>query len=241
MKRLILAIPLCLVALGLAPAPAVADPVTLTGGNIFYHEGDPLFVTLPSIGGFIVGGTAVTPSWACSPCAPGDMLNTSVSEDFSTLGAVGAFVHQGTTYQVDSGSFTINSGQVSVPTNLATGPGGTLFAAVFTPFTFTGTLTGVSSGGLTTSLELSGGGTAALLFSQVPGGSPQFFSASYGFESAAAVPEPGDTAAGRCSRGRCRGAAASGQEAGRRVAFTRALRAASGCRPHLRSRPNGSR
>ena len=192
MKQLILAIPLCLIALGLAPAPAVADPVTLTGGNIFYHEGDPLFVTLPSIGGFIVAGTAVTPSSACSPCAPGDMLNTSVSEDFSTLGAVGQII-TGTTYLVgDSGSFTINAGQVSVPVpNLATGPGGTLSAAVFTPYTFTGTLTGVSSGDLTTSLELSGGGTAALLFSQAPGGGPEFFSASYGFESAAAIPEPG--------------------------------------------------
>ena len=57
MKRLILAIPLCLVALGLTPARAAADPVTLTGGNVFYHEGDPLFVTLPAIGGFLVGGT----------------------------------------------------------------------------------------------------------------------------------------------------------------------------------------
>ena len=190
MKRLILAIPLCLVALGLTPARAGADPVTLTGGNVFYHEGDPLFVTLPDIGGFVVLGTTVTPSWACSPCAPGDMLNTSVSEDFSTLGAVGSFVFQGTTYAVDSGSFTINAGQVSVPT-ITTGPGGTSYAAAFTPYTFTGTLTGVSSGGLTTSLDLSGGGTAALLFSQAPGGSPEFFSASYGFESAAAIPEPG--------------------------------------------------
>ena len=189
MKRLTLAIPLCLVALGLAPVPAVADPVALTSGNIVYHVGDPLFVTLPSIGGFIVGGTAVSPSWACSPCAPGDMLNTSVSEDFSTLGAVGSFVFEGTTYNVvDSGSFMINSGQVSVPT-IPSGPG-TSIAPVFTPFTFAGTLTGVSSGGLTTSLELSGGGTAALVFSQFAGGSPQFFSASYGFESAAAVPEP---------------------------------------------------
>ena len=190
MKRLTLAIPLCLVALGLAPVPAVADPVTLTSGNIFYHVGDPLFVTLPSINGLIVGGIAVSPSWACSPCAPGDMLDTSVSEDFSTLGAVGSFVFEGTTYNViNSGSFAIDSGQVSVPT-IPSGPG-TSFASVFTPFTFAGTLTGVSSGGLTTSLELSGGGTAALMFSQVPGGNPQFFSASYGFESAAPVPEPG--------------------------------------------------
>ena len=210
MKRLTLAIPLCLIALGLAPAPAVADPVTLTSGNIFYHEGDPLFVTLPSIEGFIVGGTSVSPSWACAPCASGDMLNTSVSEDFSTLGAVGSFVFQGTTYNViDSGAFTINSGTISVPT-IPSGGGGTAFATVFTPFTFTGTLTGVSSGGLTTSLELSGGGTAALMFSQAPGGNPQFFSASYGFESAAAVPEPstlllvGAAAAGVVARRRLR-------------------------------------
>ena len=51
MKRLTLAIPLCLAALGLAPVPAVADPVTLTSGNVFYHVNDPLFVTLPSING----------------------------------------------------------------------------------------------------------------------------------------------------------------------------------------------
>jgi PEP-CTERM motif len=132
------------------------------------------------------------------------------AQHFSTLGAVGSFVYQGTTYEVtDSGSFTINSGQVSVPT-ISTGPGGTSFATVFTPFTLSGTLTGVSSGGLTTSLELSGGGTASLIFSQVAGGSPQFFSASYGFESAAAVPEPstlllvGAAAAGVVARRRRR-------------------------------------
>ena len=186
MKRLILAIPLCLVALGLTPARALADPVTLTGGNVFYHVDDPLFVTLPGIGADITVGTSVSPSWAGS-FMPGDTVNTSVSEDFATLGAEGSFMYQGTTYQVtDMGSFTINSGDITVPTIPLVG-----FERVFTPFTFTGTLTGVSSGGLTTSLELSGGGTAAFLFSQVPGGSPQFFSASYGFEDAAAIPEPG--------------------------------------------------
>jgi hypothetical protein len=188
MKRLILAIPLCLVALGLAPGQAVADPVTLTNGSVVYHVNDPLFLFLPSIDGFIVGGGGgpVVPSWAAGPFMPGDTVNTSVSEDFATLGAEGEFTFQGTTYQVtDMGSFTINSGDITVPTIPLIG-----FERVFTPFTFTGTLTGVSSGGLTTSLDLSGGGTAAFLFSQVPGGSPQFFSASYGFE-AAPIPEPG--------------------------------------------------
>jgi hypothetical protein len=190
MKRLLLAIPLCLMALGLSPAPASADPVVLTGGNVFYHVGDPLFVTLPSIDGFIVaGGAGHVPSWTCA-CTPGEMVDTSVAEDFATLGATGSFVFQGTTYQVtDSGAFTIDSGTVTVPT-IPSGGGGTAFATVFTPFTFRGTLTGVSAGGLTTSLDLSGGGTAAIMFSQTAGGNPQFFSASYGFESAAAVPEP---------------------------------------------------
>ena len=77
MKRLILAIPLCLVALGLTPAQAAADPVTLTGGNVFYHVRRSAVrdAARRSSGDITVGapGARLSPSWACSPCAPGDI------------------------------------------------------------------------------------------------------------------------------------------------------------------------
>ena len=219
MKRLILALPLCLVALGLAPVPAAADPVALTSGNIFYHVGDPLFVTLPVDRGFHRRSrSSVSPSWACSPCAPGDMLNTSVSEDFSTLGAVGSFVFEGTTYKViDSGSFTINSGD-GVGAHSPVRARDLIRIGLHPVYVRRHTNRSLVwwSDDIARAewrrhrrahVQPVCGGQSAVLQRQLRlrkrrGGAGTI-----------------DAAAGRCSRGRCRGAAPSGQ-AGRRVAFT---------------------
>ena len=191
MKRLILAIPLCLVALGLTPARAHADPVTLTGGNVFYHEGDPLFVTLPASG---VSSSSrlprLLPAGRARParletCSTRRCLKTSRRWVPSGCSCFRARPTQWT--QARSRS---TRGRCSVPTILDRARRHLVRSGLHPVYVHRHTDRSLV-GGLTTSLELSGGGTAALLFSQVPGGSPQFFSASYGFESAAAMPEPG--------------------------------------------------
>jgi hypothetical protein len=187
MKRLV-AIPMfLLMTLLVSPTPAFADSVTLTSGGVFYHQDDPLFVFLPSLQSVIVAGDDSGNLLPGCMCAPGDIVDTSTSEEM--IGG-GSFVYQGTTYQVsNSASFTIDSGEVAVP-DVPASEEGTQFGTVFTPFTFRGTLTGVSATGLTTSLELTGRGTTAFTFSRSLGANPQFFSAFYAFENASAVPEP---------------------------------------------------
>ncbi len=187
----------CAIASFLLYSSAVyADPIRIvTGGYASANEGNNGFslegADFHVSGEFPVGG----PIESCFPCAPGTLINLSVSAPPDTYGdpsVVDGVVYEGFPFfnggPIFTGLFSFTSGAVAVPDMT-----GVLYAERSLPFTFTGSLIAYDNiertGTPLFSLALIGSGTATLSFSHQDFGITTD-RISYQFESAAATPEP---------------------------------------------------
>ncbi|HET7696278.1 MAG TPA: PEP-CTERM sorting domain-containing protein [Vicinamibacterales bacterium] len=137
----------------------------------------------------------------CSPCTPGTSLNLSSNVTIGNWGAGAATIDGqswGTVYY--TGSLQFAAGSVIVPDVQPQPPGldETVIVPAFSPFTFTGTLTGFAdpsrTGAPLFSIQLAGGGSSPL--GAVAGfgnlGSGTFLDyVDYSFNDVASTPEPG--------------------------------------------------
>jgi hypothetical protein len=181
-------------------SPARADPITLQAGFISYSRSNQASVNWTGAG-FEASGDfgneaqeQQTPSHACFPCASGQLVNLSITESLSNTDAdpnVGVgiiFRLNGETYLSRSLDFRIDAGDVRLG---EIDPSAPLTLSTFTPFRFSGSLTGAplnGSAGSDVEVALAGRGRAQMAANGEDG---NWAFTLYTFESAAPIPEPG--------------------------------------------------
>jgi hypothetical protein len=196
--------------------PVAAEPVTILGGVLVYSRQNQAVFDLQLVDGSMRGefgssSESWDPPHACFPCAPGSVIDLSLSESMPqsedvTVG--GALSFQGTEYFVTNLSFTIDSDPVRVPgANAFRGGENSVVRSTVAQFVLRGLVQSQRPNGSSgAGVGLLGYGKANVLF--LSDGS--WFSTTYKFEDPAAVPEPatlllfGPVAAGAVARWRGR-------------------------------------
>ena len=179
----------------LSAAPALADPLAITGGGISLLKMSDAQFAINASGLQISGGMGVDPGYyaqgTCyqSPCAGEynlsihDSLTTWTPETDSETHVWGqVFINGDGTDPYDITSFTYT---ISAPGGY-TDPG---VGFVYRPFTFAGTITASGSAGIRT-LSLVGNGTANAYYGQLTPTSVGWIMSGYNFDGASATPEP---------------------------------------------------
>jgi hypothetical protein len=174
-----------------------ADPIHIDAGALF-TGGDDTGFSLFSPNFSFMTSRVLEPIVNCAPCAPGSSFD--VSTTLSMHDWAGSATVDGQTYDsiYFSGLFNFVGGSVIVPDMPPgqSGPDNEGLSRDFTGFTFTGTLAGFADPGLTGtplfSTNLSGGGLAAVAFSNFPAAAGiRVAQLDYELQSAAVTPEPG--------------------------------------------------
>jgi hypothetical protein len=186
-------VPLLLVGWLLCAAPALADPINITGGSIVYERQNVAVFRATGVGGWSIDGLfgesseSWDPDHFCAPCTPLTELNVSQSESItdsygSDIFAGGSFRMGGTEYWVNSLAFSINAlSTVTVPV----APGRFTYGEPAW-FVFRGVVTGTSDLGASAQANLFGVGRAWVGFLD-----NSWWTTEYRFADPAAVPEPG--------------------------------------------------
>jgi len=186
--------PLFAVLLLNAVQEAAAEPLTLTGGGIFYSRSNQAEFRAISLSEIHINGQfgdegseSWNPDHACFGCPSGTRISLSQFESFSndsdSIGAGGSVRMDGVDYWFDSLSFRINAGHIDIPN---TSDPRMVDAGTFV---FHGVITGTSDAGTPRTFRLRGRGTVSVFYLE----NNDWFSTNYKFAdaSAAAVPEPG--------------------------------------------------
>jgi Fe-S cluster assembly iron-binding protein IscA len=175
-------------------APAYAEAINVTSGNINFIIFDGASIGLNGPNGAALGGEigsalfAYTPPYACASstggCA-GQTVNLSISDSLtsSPSGPSGFLVEAGMSldgvrYVLDNFSYNVAAGTVVTP----------LTGQVSTPFTFTATAVGTSSTGAMRTVEWTGGGTATADYGATMGWGQSNY--TFSAQQVSATPEP---------------------------------------------------
>jgi len=170
-------------------APANADPITITSGNINYliFDGASLGLNAANgqeLGGEIGGANAYSPPYACFSTTGGclgQIVNLSISDSVtstsSPFAVEGGMIVDGIRYGINNFTYNITAGNVLTPLN----------GRVTTPFTFSATAIGTSSTGASRSVDWTGAGTATANYGATMG----WASSDYTFSGqVSSTPEP---------------------------------------------------
>jgi hypothetical protein len=200
--RLLLA---ALLAFGISPSIARADPIALTSGSLNIAWDDPssfrVFGAGFELSGLFVGVTSSPQQTCFAGCLPGAVVNLSaVAGDPFSLGTGMTAVLNGvaltdplqpSTWLSLTGSFVFDAGNIVLPplTPVGTGP-----VVTTAPFTFRGQVSGASRADPLTSVlnvDLTGQGTASFRVSPQANGTFGTPEVTYLFQDVSPVPEPG--------------------------------------------------
>jgi len=190
-KRLTMAV--AVLAIG-AVAPAYADAISVTSGNINFLIFDSASMGLNGPNGAEVGGqiarvlSGYTPPYACASstggCA-GQTVNLSIRDSLTSTpsGPSGSFIEggmllDGVRYALDNFSYNLSAGSVVTP----------LTGQVSTPFTFMATAVGTSSTGAIRTVEWAGAGTARADYGATMGWGQSNY--TFSAQQVSATPEP---------------------------------------------------
>lgn len=187
--RVPIAVTLLVVVSVIAPASAAAEPIELTSGVFQFTRLSGTYLSPGATAELSIGvhvgdpdTGAYAPPYICGPAAncAGRTFNLSVSDsltrtpnsDNHVVG--GIFQTGGEMYFVNSFVYSITAGSVMAPSE----------GTAFTPFTFSGTLSGTTQSGLSGTLQLTGDGFATGYWNR-----HGWMATTYNFGEAA-VPEP---------------------------------------------------
>lgn len=174
----------------IAPGSASAEPIELTSGVFQFTRLSGTYLSPGTAAELSIGvhvgdpdTDAYPPPYSCGPAAAcagrtfdltvSDSLTRTPNSENHVVG--GIFQSDGAMYFVDSFVYSITAGSVVAPAE----------GAASTPFTFSGTLSGVTLAGLSRTLSLTGDGIAVGYWNR-----HGWMATTYRFDEAP-VPEPG--------------------------------------------------
>ncbi|HEX6976563.1 MAG TPA: hypothetical protein VF147_19280 [Vicinamibacterales bacterium] len=142
-------VPLALVALLTSALPAIADPINITGGSLFYSRGNLAVFSAEGADGWSVraefgeqDANYPVSSQCSDDCTPGTVVTLAQSESIVNTGdefepsVLGYFRLGGIEYYAKAMSFAINADDFTLPDTVGSAP-------MLTPsFVFRGTMTG---------------------------------------------------------------------------------------------------